>query len=132
MLRKLGFPLFLLAMFSLAGGHWALLQSIAWVGMLQEYGRTASMSEAVDKTFSGNFPCDMCKKIAQAKEKEQEAPTFVKADKKAESYVQPLVADLLKPIGVGFHYPRSHAEHGPLREDAPPRPVPEVLHQSVA
>ena len=35
------------------GLHWALLQSIAWVGMIASYSRVASLAEALSKTFDG-------------------------------------------------------------------------------
>jgi hypothetical protein len=56
------------------GLHWAVLQTIAWTGMIISYSRDASFSEAVSKTFDGEHPCPMCKVIkkARAEEKQQE------------------------------------------------------------
>jgi hypothetical protein len=56
------------------GLHWALLQTIAWTGMIVTYSRDGSFAEAVGKTFDGKHPCCMCKAIKQgrAEEKKQE------------------------------------------------------------
>lgn len=56
------------------GLHWALLQTVAWTGMLVSYSRDGSFTEAVSKTFDGQHPCCMCKAIKQGRteEKQQE------------------------------------------------------------
>lgn len=54
----------------LAGGHWALLQTTAWVGMLADYSRSYGVEKAVAMTFDGEHPCAMCCKIAAAKKRE--------------------------------------------------------------
>jgi len=56
------------------GLHWALLQTVAWTGMLISYSRDASFKEAVGKTFDGKHPCPLCKAIkkGRAEEKQQE------------------------------------------------------------
>jgi hypothetical protein len=56
------------------GLHWALLQTVAWTGMLITFSRGASFKEAVAKTFDGKHPCTLCKAIKQgrAAEKKQE------------------------------------------------------------
>ncbi len=61
-------------MFAAGGGHWLALQSVAWSGMLVHYSREASLVVAVEKTFSGRNPCEMCKGIEEEKKKEQRAP----------------------------------------------------------
>jgi hypothetical protein len=56
------------------GLHWALLQAVAWTGMLINYSRDASLTEAVTQTFDGEHPCKLCNAIKQgrAEEKKQE------------------------------------------------------------
>jgi hypothetical protein len=53
------------------GGHWAILQSAAWVGMLVNYSNTATLSEAWTKTFDGKHPCKMCKLVREGKKSER-------------------------------------------------------------
>jgi hypothetical protein len=47
----------------LVGGHWGVLQVVAWSGMLIQYSRDASFSEAWEKTFDGEHPCALCKAV---------------------------------------------------------------------
>lgn len=54
------------------GLHWALLQTVAWTGMLVSYSRASSLTEAVRKTFDGKHPCCMCKAIESGRKAEQE------------------------------------------------------------
>jgi hypothetical protein len=57
------------------GGHWAFLQSVAWVSMVIDYSKDAPISVAVSKTFDGKHPCNLCKivKHGQETEKKQDA-----------------------------------------------------------
>jgi hypothetical protein len=57
------------------GLHWALLQSVAWVGMVVNYAQSAPLGQALAKTFDGQHPCKLCKvvKNGQSTEKKQEA-----------------------------------------------------------
>jgi hypothetical protein len=126
MLRSLGLSLMCLAMFSIAGGHWAVLQTVAWAQMLRDYSKDATVAEAVEKTFSGEAPCSMCKQIASARQEEKKAPATVKAEKKAEIFHLASGNFLTKRIGRNFSYPMPLASAFAVRTDAPPAPVPIV------
>jgi hypothetical protein len=52
------------------GGHWALLQSIAWTGMVISYSHEAGWKQALKKTFDGKHPCQLCKAVAEGKKTE--------------------------------------------------------------
>jgi hypothetical protein len=54
------------------GLHWALLQTIAWTGMIVSYARDGSLVEAVNKTFDGEHPCCMCKTIKKARSEQDQ------------------------------------------------------------
>ncbi len=79
-LLRLGQYLLIAAMFFALGGHWLVLQTVAWGGMIVDYSRGARWTEAVEKTFDGQHPCGMCKSIASTRqtEKKHEAFTVVK------------------------------------------------------
>ena len=64
--------LVVLALVVSIGGHWALLQSVAWTQMLVERTQQASFGEAVKTTFDGAHPCALCKRIADGKKREQQ------------------------------------------------------------
>ncbi len=64
-----------LAMFSIAGGHWALFQSVAYFRMVYTYSSGGTWSSALEKTLSGKYPCALCKKISLEKKKERNNPS---------------------------------------------------------
>lgn len=53
------------------GLHWALLQTVAWTGMLIAYSRDGSFKQAVVKTFDGKHPCPLCKAIEKGRADEK-------------------------------------------------------------
>jgi hypothetical protein len=59
--------LFFAAVFQLLGGHWAILQTAAWVGMAIEYSSHDGLQAGLAKTFDGRHPCEICKSIAKHK-----------------------------------------------------------------
>lgn len=72
------------------GGHLALLQAVAWGGMLVKYSSQSSFSEAMDKTFDGKHPCGLCKALKKSKSEEEKAP-LLKAEMKQEVSLPPKV-----------------------------------------
>jgi hypothetical protein len=125
MLRRLGLLLSALAMFAIAGGHWAVFQSVAWAGMVSDYSRTDGFTTAVQKTFSGEYPCAMCKRIAMAEKQQEQAPVSnVKAETK-------LLLGLISSSSLVVPPASSRGTYPPVldsllvsRSDRPPTPVP--------
>ena len=76
MFRQLGHVLLIVALLAAVGGHWVVLQSVAWTNMLAENLRAVSVTEAFEKTFDGQHPCRLCKAIKEGKtsEKKTELP----------------------------------------------------------
>jgi hypothetical protein len=54
------------------GGHWTVLQSVAWFGMVVTYSQDAPLSVALGKTFDGNHPCKLCKVVDAGKKSEKQ------------------------------------------------------------
>lgn len=79
-----------MALFSLCGGHWAIMQSIAWANMIRTYSSEGSFESAVEKTFSGKHRCSLCKKIEQAKQKEKKNSFVTESFKKKEGILEKL------------------------------------------
>lgn len=73
MIRRFAHLLVVTALLAGIGGHWAILQSVAWVTMLADNLQTASVTEAVSNTFDGEHPCPMCKQIAAGKKSERKS-----------------------------------------------------------
>jgi hypothetical protein len=114
------------------GAHWALLQSVAWVGMMAAYSRDGFIAEALSKTFDGQHPCCLCKMIQQgrAAEKKQE-PQQIKPGSKLD------VGIAWQSIAFDFHHDgetiSSHNSHVVSRCEAPPKPRPRgILTDSFA
>jgi len=55
--------LLLLVMLVITNLHLPILQVGAWAGMLVDYSRSNSFAVAVEMTFDGDHPCEMCKVI---------------------------------------------------------------------
>jgi hypothetical protein len=124
MLRRTGYPLIFLAMFSIAGGHWAVLQTVAWTGMALTYSQGSSLAAALTKTFSGKAPCKMCCAIEAGKQKESRLPATVKADKKLDKFLARSVRAVPLPPEEKFSYPPVFDEAASARPASPPAPVP--------
>jgi hypothetical protein len=108
----------------LTGGHWAVLQSVAWAGMLVEYARAEGLRGGIERTFGGESPCDLCCAIEQgkAKEREREAPKVALERLKIEALLAwPAVArpaDCAGEIVHAVHSARGGV--GRARPEAPP------------
>ena len=77
---RLGHVLLILALLGATGGHWTVLQTVAWADMLAKNLQTESVGAALTKTFDGQHPCKMCKQISAGKkaEKQSELPLQIK------------------------------------------------------
>jgi len=83
LLRTLTRLLVLLAAVQILGGHWAVLQTVAWGKMLVDYAQRESLTVAVAKTFDGAHPCSLCHTVTAGREqekKQESATTIVKLD----------------------------------------------------
>jgi len=125
-LRIAGLLLMCMAFVSLAGGHWLVLQTVAWAQMLRDYSKSAPIAEAIERTFSGDYPCTMCIKITEEQQKEEKAPATVKLDKKAELFLLSARDLLGKPESKDFSYLPSGEIAVAERSEAPPVPIPIV------
>ena len=122
--RLLGCIVMIAALFLSVGGHLALLQGVAWATMIRDYSRTGSLTQAVEKTFDGKHPCPLCKKIAAQRTHEEKAPVTVKAEKKAEVFVNSTSPELPIPVSHPFVYGAVPFVPMPELCFAPPIPVP--------
>jgi hypothetical protein len=54
------------------GMHWALLQGIAWTGMLLSFASEGTVIEAVEKTFNGQNACALCRKVKEGQSSDEQ------------------------------------------------------------
>jgi len=125
MLSRLGHLLLILALLVAAGGHWAALQSFAWARMLADNARVAPLSEAIEKTFDGKHPCELCKCIAKGRHSEKKSDTQVEV-KKLEFLRQSVALVIASPThfmlsGEREIFPSSLTQTPPV---PPPRALP--------
>jgi hypothetical protein len=73
--------LVVLALVMSIGGHWAVLQSVAWVGMAVNYSKDASLSQALEKTFDGKHLCKLCKIVRAGKKAEDRRDLKINLEK---------------------------------------------------
>lgn len=105
----------------LLGGHWLLLQSVAWVGMIVTYSQTSTLSEAISMTFDGEHPCRMCLVVKEGKKAEKKEMQL-KADMKFE-FVSAERIQFLPPL-LASTVLRSDSMSALARSEAPPGPPP--------
>ncbi|MDR3406055.1 MAG: hypothetical protein P4L99_26450 [Chthoniobacter sp.] len=118
---RLGQVLMLLVLFGAAGGHWMVLQSVAWSRMLVSYAQDENFTVAVTKTFDGQHPCDLCKEIGRAKSNEPQSARALKAENDA-AFVAPTLAVMVRAEGISWRLeiPEWHGEARPVQPVAPP------------
>ena len=123
MFLRLGRCLLVAALFCAIGGHWAVLQTVAWASMIVEYSHDGAMTTAVEKTFDGQHPCAICKAIQSNRqsEKKHEALQMVKKvelfDERVADFVFPSPG--CRPLAVQDVFGVAHV-------DAPLVPPPRV------
>jgi hypothetical protein len=117
---KCGKVLVVSALILVIGGHWALLQSVAWIGMTINNSQTLPLKQALIKTFDGKHPCTLCKFVAHGKksEKKQESE---KSEAKLDLYFVRNLIDL-KPFA--FPLVSTAVDAWTARPENPPVPPP--------
>ena len=77
--------------------HLAVLQVVAWSGMLVSYSQDRSIAEAAVMTFDGEHPCPLCKAIKKAKREEKRAPQQPVPTQKSDLYCTATALAVLAP-----------------------------------
>ncbi len=72
-LKKFVSILAMLSVFASVGGHWFVLQGVAWAQMTLNFSHQSSFKFAVQKTFDGKHACKLCQNIQKGKSKEKDA-----------------------------------------------------------
>jgi len=112
-----------LALIAAVGGHWTLLQSVAWVRMAVQYSKDAPLGVALQKTFDGRHPCKLCQVVREGKGSEEKR-SAKQAEIKLDFFCMQDVSLPASP--ASFPAATSSIFLLPSRADAPPRPPPRV------
>jgi len=121
MLAYLGRWSVVLMLVVVMGGHWAILQSVGWVGMFLKFSQTDAVTAAIEKTFDGKHPCTICKAVREGKraEKKQESQ---KLQTKLDFFCLKQLLAIEPP--PPFACPISASDSLLSRTESPPRPPP--------
>ena len=121
MLTRLSRIVLAVALAAAIGLHWALLQSIAWTGMVVSRAHTSSLKAALAKTFDGKHPCSLCKQIEQGKRSEKQS------DREIEGKNLDFIGDhqnFVFAAPTRFHLLPSFDASAVSRSTRPPAPPP--------
>ena len=104
-MRRLTHIIVLAAFIFSCGGQWYALQCVAWVKMIHDYSQMVPFTEAIGMTFSGQYPCAICKAIADNKQVENDKNS-VRARKIREEILSAPIAVALanRPNAASFQY----------------------------
>jgi hypothetical protein len=125
-LVRLGNFLLIVALLAATGGHWVLLQSVAWTNMFAaNLQRENSLGVSLVKTLDGHHPCSLCKNIDAGKNSESKSnlPLEIKkiefvSQRATYLFSAPSHFDLLPHLMIRFS---SLSEQPPIQ---PPRSLP--------
>jgi hypothetical protein len=104
MRSRLGIFFDALALLQILGGHWALLQTGAWAGMIVQCSEQVGIKAGVVETFDGAHPCPVCLAIKDGKKQEQKRAPLLQAELKKD-FLAPWNRFQVHPVWVEVNYP---------------------------
>jgi hypothetical protein len=123
-MRRLTYFVVLVAFICSCGGQWYVLQGVAWARMVMDYSQVVPLTQAVQMTFSGEYPCAICKALAEKKQSEN-AKVF-NLDKSQKKLSSPAFV-LARPFpSVSSRDFVLRDEFFQTRSEAPPTPPPRL------
>ena len=110
------------------GGHWGVLQVVAWTKMLHGFSQEKGMLTAVKETFDGAHPCAMCKSIQKGQQEEQKQNPLPQEKLEKLSkwvsllpvYERPQDLSVELPLQLGFTAPLANVSQWDLSPVTPP------------
>lgn len=105
------------------GMHWALLQGVAWAGMLVSFASEGTVIEAVQKTFDGQHGCALCKKVKEGQSNRKQPQQAGQSMPKINAVLVEMTT-LTAPAGNTFSFVPLHetlVQRTELPETPPPR-----------
>jgi hypothetical protein len=112
-----------LALFLTTGGHLAILQGVAWTNMIRDFAKTESIGTALEKTFDGQHPCTLCKKITESGTGKND-DALASAKSKLGEFLPQSHRLLAPPCAKPFHFPTALRNKPVEIFFAPPVPIP--------
>lgn len=118
----------------LLGGDTAVLQGVAWLGMIVSRAPAQGVAAAVDSSLDGSSPCALCKAVREIKAASQPSPQT--EHPLPETPLKRLKFQEIVPVNAALPGPPSQnpeatanrfkedSAAGPSRKDSPPVPPP--------
>ena len=103
------------------GVQWVALQSVAWVGMTIQYSRVDGLTVGLQKTFSGEHPCELCKVVQEGRQAEKKQ-AVIKVEAKLDLFLMSNNFSVQPPVFADE--PTPQLVRGQLRAEQPPLPPP--------
>ena len=122
-MRRLTHVIVLAAFVFSCGGQWYALQCVAWVKMMHDYAQIVPFTEAVSMTFSGQYPCEICKALAEKKQSENDK--ICAFEKYEKTFFAPVTVAPGRPTAVLFQY-GDYLISLQTRSEPPPTPPPRL------
>ncbi|PTY07167.1 hypothetical protein DB347_07595 [Opitutaceae bacterium EW11] len=109
------------------GSHWDLVQTFAWGRMMVRNVQVVSFRQALEDTFDGEKPCEICLAVAKAKQQQDasSAPPESKLRDKIPLDCQP-VRVMVLGLAAGPRWPMDVFSPKSAEEAQPPVPPPRV------
>jgi hypothetical protein len=119
-MRRLTHLVVLVAFIFSCGGEWAVIQCLAWGNMIRQYSEMVPVSRAIEMTFSGQYPCPICKALAEKKNTEQQK--LLEIDKKPVKFLSIALASRVTffPSPCAWEDAAQEATQRPLQPPSPP------------
>jgi len=113
----------LLVMLVITNLHLPVLQVGAWAGMLVEYSRGNTFIDAMEMTFDGDHPCEMCKVIKAEQTKSDTDHLQAETQNRLLLFIEPILAwtHELHLLEILDSFPASLSQLTHQPETPPPR-----------
>jgi hypothetical protein len=85
-----------LALFLLAGGHWAILQTGAWMGMIVAYAKDGDVPAAISRTFDGKHPCPVCCAVQDGRRQEAKKAPALQFELKKDFIIRSFLFEIVR------------------------------------
>jgi len=125
--RQLSIVCLLLAWLCANGVTWNAVQVVAWIKMYHDNAQVMSAAAALEATFDGRAPCDLCQIARSAEDTAQQQLPQDSLGSHSDKFVlvcqQPAPVLLTHP---DFSWPGAEPSVGLVRTEAVPVPPPRV------
>jgi len=110
-----------IALVTSVGGHWAILQGVAWTTMVARFSQTMPLTQALANTLDGQHPCKLCLAVKQGQQEERKE-SKLKPLEQLLLFIELRAMTLLAPATIDPVF--VFREHSSLRSEEPPYPPP--------